>query len=132
MTESSQQSEAMTLLTFRYKSQNCYMLVSQSCPTLCNPMDHFSLPGSSIHGNLKTRILEWVSHSLLQGIFPTQGSDSGLLHCRQILQCLSHQGSPLLKASSIISAPWLSGQLSGVSLALQKRNWGLLPSHQGT
>ena len=32
--------------------------------------------------------------SLLQGIFPTQGSNPGLLHCRQMLHCLSHQGSP--------------------------------------
>ena len=34
------------------------------------------------------------SLSLLQGIFPTQGSNPGLLHCRQILYQLSHQGSP--------------------------------------
>ena len=33
-------------------------------------------------------------HSLLQGIFPTQGSNPGLLHGRQILHCLSYQGSP--------------------------------------
>ena len=33
-------------------------------------------------------------HSLLQGIFPTQGSNPGLLRCRQTLYCLSHQGSP--------------------------------------
>ena len=32
-------------------------------------------------------------HSLLQGIFLTQGSNPGLLHCRQILYHLSHQGS---------------------------------------
>ena len=32
-------------------------------------------------------------HSLLQGIFPTQGSNPGLLHCRQILYGLNHQGS---------------------------------------
>ena len=31
---------------------------------------------------------------LLQGIFPTQGSNPGLLHCRRILYQLSHQGSP--------------------------------------
>ena len=31
-------------------------------------------------------------HSLLQGIFPTQGSNPSLLHCRHILYCLSHQG----------------------------------------
>ena len=32
-------------------------------------------------------------HFLLQGIFPTQGSNPGLLHCRQTLYSLSHQGS---------------------------------------
>ena len=34
------------------------------------------------------------SHSLLEGIFPIQGSNPGLLHCRWILYQLSHQGSP--------------------------------------
>ena len=34
------------------------------------------------------------SLSLLQGIFPTQGSNPGLLHCRQILYQLSHKGNP--------------------------------------
>ena len=33
-------------------------------------------------------------HALLQGIFPSQGSNPGLPHCRQILYRLSHQGSP--------------------------------------
>ena len=47
------------------------VLVSQSCPTFCDPMG-CSLPGSSVLGILQARILEWVaSHSLLQGIFPT-------------------------------------------------------------
>ena len=32
----------------------------QSCPTLCNPMDH-SPPGSSVHGILQAKILEWVA-----------------------------------------------------------------------
>ena len=35
------------------------------------------------------------SHALLQGIFPTQGLNPCLPHCRQILYCLSHQGSPI-------------------------------------
>ena len=35
------------------------MLVAQSCLTLCDPMD-CSLPGSSVHGILQARILEWV------------------------------------------------------------------------
>ena len=34
------------------------------------------------------------SFSLLQGIFPTQGLNPGLLHCRRVLYQLSHQGSP--------------------------------------
>ena len=55
--------------------------VAQSCPTLCDPMD-CSLPGSSVHGIIQARILV-DCHFLLQGIFPTQGSNPGLLHCRQ-------------------------------------------------
>ena len=53
-------------------------------------------PGSSVHGILKARILEWVSHSFLQGIFLTQRSNLNFLHCRQILYGLSHQGSAIL------------------------------------
>ena len=40
--------------------------VTQLCPTLCNPMD-CSLPGSSIHEILQTRILEWVAISFSRG-----------------------------------------------------------------
>ena len=42
-------------------------------------------------------------HTLFQQIFPTQGSNPGLLHCRQILYCLSHQGSPIINDVSIFS-----------------------------
>ena len=70
---------------------NLKVLAIQSCPTLCDPMD-CNLPGSSVHGILLARILEWIaSHSLLQGIFLTQGLNPGLLHCRQILCHLSRQ-----------------------------------------
>ena len=36
------------------------MLVTQSYPTLCDPMG-YSLPGSSVHGSLQARMLEWVA-----------------------------------------------------------------------
>ena len=62
------------------------------CLTLCDPMD-CSPPGSSIHGILQARILEWVAIFLVQGIFPTQGSNPSLPHCRQMLCWLSYQGS---------------------------------------
>ena len=39
---------------------------SQSCPTLCDPMD-CSLPGSSVHGILQARILEWASIPFSRG-----------------------------------------------------------------
>ena len=69
------------------------VLVAQSCPILCNPMD-CSPPGSSVHGLLQARILEWVSISFSRGIFLTQGLNLSLLHCKQILYCLSHRESP--------------------------------------
>ena len=60
--------------------------VTQSCPTLCDPMIQsmeFSRPNTGVR-----------SLSLLQGIFPSQESNLGLLHCRRILNQLSHKGSP--------------------------------------
>ena len=47
-------------------------------------------------------------HFLLQGIFPTQGSNLGLLYCRQILYCLSHQGSPFVLIPNLLSLNILS------------------------
>ena len=72
----------------------CVCIVTQSCPTLLQP-----------HGLQLSRLLcpcsfsgknnGVGSHSHLQGILLTQGSNPSLLHCRQILYHLSHQGSHL-------------------------------------
>ena len=67
------------------------VLVAQSFPTLCNPTDYkpvrflrlWDSPGKNTGVGC---------HFLLQEIFPTQGSNPWLLHCGQILHCLSHQG----------------------------------------
>ena len=69
------------------------MSLAQSCPTLCDPMD-CSPPGSSVHGDSPGKNTEVGCYFLLQGIFLTQGSNPGLLHCRQSLYRLSCQGSP--------------------------------------
>ena len=45
------------------------------------------------------------SLSVLQGIFPTQGSKAGIPHCRQILYQLSHQGSPIIL--DWVAYPWI-------------------------
>ena len=71
----------------------CIHLVSQSCPTLCDPRD-CSRPGASAHGDSPGKNTGVGCHALLQGIFPTQGLNIGLLHWRWILYHLSHQGSP--------------------------------------
>ena len=70
------------ICVFRWiESVNAKLL--QSCPTLRGPM-HRSPRGSSVHGILQARMLDGVGcHALLQGIFPTQGSNPCLL-------CLLH------------------------------------------
>ena len=67
-------------------------LVTQSYPTLCDPMD-CSPPGSSVHGDSPGKNSGVGCHALLQGIFPTQGSNSGLLDCRWIIYHLNYQQS---------------------------------------
>ena len=85
------------------KSNNIYFLclfiikstvvteVSHSCPALWDSMD-CSLPGSSVHADSPGKNTGVGCHFLHQGIFPTQGSNLGLPHCRQTLYPLSHQG----------------------------------------
>ena len=58
------------------------------------------LPVSSVHGIFQARILDFP----LQEIFPTQGLNPGLPHCRQILYYLSHQGSPDFWATQEVSS----------------------------
>ena len=67
-------------------------LVAQSCLTLLDPMD-CSPPGSSVHGDSPGKNARVGCHVLHQGIFPMQGSNPGLPHCRRILYQLSYQGS---------------------------------------
>ena len=68
------------------------VLVAQSCLTLCHPMDckprRLLCPWNSPGKNTGVG-----SHSLLQGIFSIWGSIPALPHCKQILYCLSYQGS---------------------------------------
>ena len=65
-------------------SQRVEVEVTQLCLTLCDPMD---CPWNSPGQNTGVGSL-----FLLQGIFPTQGSNPGLSHCRQILYQLSRKG----------------------------------------
>ena len=64
------------------------LLVSKSCPTLCNPMD-YNPPGSSVHGILQARILKWVAIPS-PGDLPNPGFKPG---------------SPALQADSLPTEP---------------------------
>ena len=76
-------------------------LVTQSV-WLCDLMD-CSPSGPSVHGDSPGKNTGVGCHSLFQGIFLTLGLNPGLLHCRRILYCLSHQGSPKYSISLIKS-----------------------------
>ena len=69
--------KGMCVCIYMYESLSCtvainttpwvnYVKVTQSCPTLCDPMDSGS-PGSSVHGILPARILDWVAISFSKG-----------------------------------------------------------------
>ena len=60
----------------------------------------YTLPGSSVHGTLQSRILEWVAISISRGVFLIQATNLGLLHCRQTLCHLSPQGALFTTAKS--------------------------------
>ena len=72
--------------------------VAQSCPTLCN---------CTVHGVAKSQNTGVGSLSLLQGIFPSQESNPGLLHCRRILYQLSHERSSRILER--VAYPFASG-----------------------
>ena len=64
--------------THRHRKENWLpkvgcVLISQSCPSLCDPID-CSPPGSSVHGLFQARILEWTDIS-----FSKEGSRGGIL-----------------------------------------------------
>ena len=105
----------------------CVSLIAQSCLTLCDHMN-CSPPGSLSMGILQARILEWVAMSSSRRssqpgkVQRYEGSNLGLPHCRWILYCLSHQGSPRMGVGSL-------SLLQGVFLT-RESNRGLLHCRQ--
>ena len=79
----------------------------QSCPILCDPMD-CSPPGSSVHGILQARILEWVAMSSSRG--SSQPRDRTHLFCSSCTACKFFTAEPLGKPH-----PWLVGVYTGIT-----------------
>ena len=106
-----------------YESE--WVKVPQLCQTLWNPMD-CSLPGHSVHGILQARILEWVAIPF-PGDLPHPRIDLGLLHCRQILYCLSHC-CMLLSCIQLFATPWTVACQAPLSMGFSRQEYwsGLL------
>ena len=107
-----------------------YML-SHSVVSFCDPMDC----GFSVHGDSPGKNTGAGCHALLQVIFPTQGLNPVLLHCRQILYHLSHQGSPDISISiSIYLSIYLSLSIythNGILLSHKKLNLAIFANMVG-
>ena len=87
------------------RMNECECEVAQSCPILCDLMD-YSPPGSSVHGDSPEGKTTGVGcHAFVQGIFPTQGSNPGLPHCRQTLYHLSHSGAGVERRALAAGVP---------------------------
>ena len=85
-------------LKFLQTVGNLYQCVIHhfSCDrTFCNAMD-CNPQGASVHGDSPGKITGIGCHFLLQGIFPTQGSNPALLHCRQITIPTESSGKPVI------------------------------------
>ena len=82
------------IVSIRYYCECVCVFVAQLCLTLCDPMECF-LPGSSVHGIIQARILEWVAIPLSRG--SSRPRDWTQVYCiAGGFFSLSHQGSPLL------------------------------------
>ena len=102
--------------TGKHHDPNCvvlslrdYSVESVGCSVLSDslwPLDR-SPPGSSVHGDPPGKKTGVGCHDLLQGIFPTQGSNPGLPHCRQILyRLIKGHGEKVWKQKSELCATW--------------------------
>ena len=91
------------------------VLIAQSCLILCHPTD-CSPPGSSVHGILQARILD-VLPFLLQGIFLTQGSNLGLLHCKPIFTIWATMGGGVLERPWVITLSLMSSSRTQTPVA---------------
>ena len=89
----------------------CAVLSCSVLSDFWDPID-YSLLGSSVLGNSPGKNTGVDCHALLQRIFPTQGSNPGLLHCRQILYYLSYREALWMsvwrKAAHVFVRVWVS------------------------
>ena len=83
------------------------VLVTQFCPPLCDPMD-YSLPGSSVHGTLQTRILEWVSIPFYRGSsWPRDWTQLSCIAGRLFTVWTTREGNATHSSILARKTPWI-------------------------
>ena len=83
-----------------------------------SPVQLFETAWALVHGILQTRILEWVAFPFSRGVFPTQGSNSGLPLYRHILYLLIHKG--ILKILQVSLQQYMNQELPDVEAEFRK------------
>ena len=88
------------LFVWNINAPDIKVWVAQLCPILCDRMD-CGPPGSTVHGILQARILEWYPFPS-PGDLPDPEIKPGTLHCRQFLYHMSHQGRSSRSKTSLL------------------------------
>ena len=103
----------------------CLLYTCESCSVVSDSLWPHGLysPWNSLGQNTEVGSL-----CLLPGIFPTQGSNPGLSHCRLILYQLSHKGSPFYMCVCVCVCVCINMYWSGVAISFsrgssQPRDW---------
>ena len=100
-----------------YGKQYVLCLAAQSCLILCDHMD-CSPPGSSVHEDSPGKNTGMGCHALLQGIFPTQGPNSGLPTAGRLFTEWASREAPKYWVGSLSLLQWI--------FLMQESNYGLL------
>ena len=82
--------------------------VTQSCPTLCDPID-CSLPGSSVHGICQARVLEWGASAFSAGV-----------GCHFLLQCVKVKS---LSHVRLLATPWTAAYQGPPSMGFSRQEY---------
>ena len=114
------------------------MKVAHLCPTLCNPMD-CSLPGSSVHGILQARILEWTAipfyrgcsqptdqiqvSRIADGFFTISANREALEHWRGLCRVMSCRVVKSLSHVQLFVTPWTVAYQAPPSMGFSKQEY---------
>ena len=110
-------SQSLMAPHFHPEHSDVNVQVTQSCPTLCGPVD-CSLPGSSVHGILQARILEWVAASFSRGSSQLRDGTQVSHIASTLTTCKGRDGGRAVTfcCQALMPLPWHSHSLASGTL----------------